>query len=73
MALKYDSRKIDPKTFDPEGKDLRKLVGFCSYCDKSIRGKEAIPHSDPYDSEIDGDYTLVVQCKTCEKFSGEEI
>ncbi len=70
--LIYDSEPINPETFDPEGKDLRSLVGQCA-CGKTVRGREAIPHSDPYDSEINENYTLIVQCESCEYESGQDI
>ncbi len=70
--LIYNSRKVNPKTFDPEGKDLRSLVGQC-FCGKTIRGQEAIPHPDPYESEINDDDTFIVQCETCEEAMSEEI
>ena len=70
--LIYDSEPVNPETFDPEGKDLRSLVGQCA-CGKTIRGHEAIPHTDPYETEINDDLTLIVQCSLCEKASNEEV
>ncbi len=70
--LVYDSKEVNLETFDSKGKDLSKLVGSCK-CGKVIRGREAIPHRDPYNFEINDDFTLIVQCETCEKFRREEI
>ncbi len=70
--LIYDSKKANPKTFNPKNKDLRKLVGRC-HCGKRIRGKEAVPHPDPFDSEIDDDNTPIVQCEDCDYASEDEI
>ncbi len=69
--LVYNSRKVNPKTFDPEDKDLRKLVGHC-FCGRIIRGNEAIPHADPFESEIHQNNTPIVQCKTCDYESNRE-
>ena len=45
----------------------------CSCCGKVISGKETEPHPDPYDSEINDNHTLIVQCEACEEASGEQI
>ena len=64
--LRYKDRKVDPATFNPEGKDLRRLVGRCRDCGKVLRGVEAVPMIDSYASDIDEDYTPVVQCEPCD-------
>ena len=70
--LVYDSESVNPETFNPEGKDLRSLVGQCA-CGKTVRGHEAVPHADPYESEINDDETFIVQCSLCEEEMSEEI
>ena len=70
--LVYDSKKINPKTFDSKNKDLRKLVGYC-LCGKCIRGREAVPHPDPYSYQIYEDNTPIVQCENCDYVSGDGI
>ena len=37
--LKYNSKKVNPETFDLKDKDLRKLVGHCS-CGKVLGVKQ---------------------------------
>ena len=71
--LVYNSIEVEINTFNPENKDLRKLVGQCQWCNKCIRGKEAIPHLDPFASDVHGNYTLLVQCDKCSYESSREI
>jgi len=70
--LRYKGRKVDPKTFKAEKKDLEQLVGWCG-CGKRITGIEAVPHPDPFQSEINCDQTPVVQCGECDCDSSWEI
>ena len=71
--LAYDGRRVNPAKFKEEGKDLRKLVGRCTSCGCTLRGKKAIPNFDSYDSEINNDYTLIVQCEECDERSADDI
>jgi len=72
MKLRYNGRRVNIQRFNPKGKDLRKLVGYCN-CGKVLRGHQAIPQPDPYTSEINNDYSLVVQCIDCERNSTNDI
>jgi hypothetical protein len=55
--LRYRNRKVDPKTFKAEHKDLEQLVGQCT-CGKRITGIEAVPHP-------------IVQCENCDYKSSQ--
>ena len=70
--LYYKGHKVRPETFRIQGKDLRKLVGCCRGCGKTLRGGAAVPAPDPFRSEIHDDNTPVVQCDPCNTASNYE-
>jgi hypothetical protein len=72
MELRFKGRQVNITAFQPAGKDLRKLVGVCD-CGQVVRGKEAIPHVDPYTDEVNHGNALIVQCKRCDCESARDI
>lgn len=72
-TLRYRGQTVDPKIFKIGRKDLRKLVGYCYNCGCCLRGRLAIPTSDPYQADVHGDETPVVQCESCAADAAEEI
>jgi len=70
--LYYKGKSVNREKFRPAGKDLRRLVGFCVGCGCRLVGKAAIPHPDPYASDIHGDDTPVVECDPCTDQSHDE-
>jgi len=72
-TLYYRGQSINPKTFNKDGKDLRRLVGFCYDCGRCLRGRLAIPAPDPYQADINNDETPVVQCENCAAETAEDI
>ena len=64
-TLRYRGRSVNPKTFKVDGKDLRRLVGFCCDCGCCLRGRSAIPTPEPYQADVHNDNTPVVQCEDC--------
>ncbi len=70
--LYYRKRRVNPQTFNPERKDLLQLLGYCTACGDQVVGSDAIPHPDPFASEMQDDNTLVVQCDACDKLSNDE-
>ena len=71
--LLYDGRKVNPAKFKEDSKDLRKLVGRCSSCGCTLRGKLAIPTTDSYSADVHNDHTLIVQCDECDHRSAQDI
>ncbi len=71
--LSYRGRRVNPETFNPKGKDLRRLVGKCISCGKTLRGTLAIPTPDGHASDMHGDSTPVVQCDDCNAESVRDI
>ena len=72
MTLYYKGTIVAPEHYGRGFKDLTRLVGYCSCGKRLIRG-EALPQVDPYDSDINDYYDLIVLCPKCEEFLGEEI
>lgn len=70
--LYYKGHKVRPETFKVAGKDLRKLVGCCCDCGKTLRGRAAVPAPEPFRVEIFDDNTPVVQCEPCATHSRYE-
>lgn len=71
--LRYKGRRTNPETFDPIGKDLRRLVGKCQMCGCILRGKAAVPSPDGYNSDLNNDHTPVVQCEFCDSQRCEDL
>ena len=71
--LRYKGRRVNPQNFDSAGKDLRRLVGKCQTCGCTIRGKAAVPSPDGYNSDLNGDYTPVVQCEDCNSERAQDL
>jgi hypothetical protein len=71
--LVYKGHCVNPATFHRKTYDLQQLVGCCRDCGKVLRGTDALPAADPYDSEIKGISTKIVQCKTCREASNQEV
>jgi hypothetical protein len=71
--LRYKGRRVNPETFKAEGRDLRRLVGRCRECGCLLRGIAAIPAPDGYNSDLNHDATLVVQCGDCDSRRCEDL
>ena len=71
--LSYRGRRVNPETFKQRGKDLRRLVGKCMTCGRTLRGSDAIPAVDSYNYDINDDSTLVVQCCECNSERAQDI
>jgi hypothetical protein len=63
--LFYDGQEVDPTTFIADGKDLSRLSGFCCICGVECKGQDAVPDVDPFESQVWGDETYVVECLDC--------
>ena len=71
--VRYMGRRVNPETFKTEGKDLRRLVGKCQTCGRTLRGAAAVPGSDGYNSDLNGDSTPVVQCTDCDSERAQDL
>lgn len=45
----------------------------CCICGKKVEGEDAAPSPDPFDEEINGDDTPVVECSDCRYQSAMDI
>ena len=45
----------------------------CCICRKQLKGEELIPRMDPYNSELNDDYTEHLFCEKCYEMSCDEI
>ena len=62
--LRYKGNNVNPATFKRRKTDLRRLTGRCS-CGANVQGREAVPRPDPYNSDVYGERTPLVQCDDC--------
>lgn len=72
-VLIYASRRVNPDRFRVKNKDMRRLVGYCCNCGKTLRGWTAVPAPDPFANDVYNDNTPVVQCEDCRAESADGI